>query len=348
MKRKRIAVIFGGASPEHGVSLASARAVLEALDRELFEAAPVGITREGAWYLYAGPPEALEGDGWLRDRSLLTPVTVSLGGGRGFLALRDGAAEPAPVDAAFPVLHGRNGEDGTVQGLLELAGIPVVGCGVLASAVCMDKDRAHRLAASAGVEAPEAVTFTRRDLPGVRREAESLGFPVYVKPLRAGSSFGVTRVTGPEGLEGAVEAALRYDTAVTVEREVPGFEVGCAVLGTSELTLGRVDQVEVTSGFFGFQEKYGGRGSRIHLPARITPETERRIQETAVRIYRVLGCSGFARVDMFLTPDGRVVFNEVNTVPGLTAHSRYPAMMRAAGIPFTELLTRLIGGALDG
>lgn len=347
MNRKRIAVIFGGASPEHDVSLQSALAVLRNLDAEKYEAVPVGITRDGEWYLYAGPYGALENDGWLRDAGLLTPVTVSLGRERGLLKLRNRAADILTVDAAIPVLHGRNGEDGTVQGLLEVAGIPLAGCGVLASAVCMDKDRAHRLVSAAGVEVPRAVTFTCRELEGARRDIAELGLPVYVKPLRAGSSFGITRVTAAEELDGAIRAALKYDSAVTVEREVPGFEVGCAVLGTAELTLGRVDEMEVTTGFFGFDEKYSGRGSVIHMPARIPPETERRIQDTAVRIYRALGCSGFARVDMFLTPEGRVVFNEVNTIPGLTAHSRYPNMMKGAGITFTELLTRLIGDVLD-
>ncbi len=347
MRKKTVAVLFGGVSPEHGVSLESAAAVLENLNRDKFISLPVGITREGDWYRYDGPAERIRSDTWASDRDGLTPVTVSLSrSGRGFLELRGGCCTPLPVDAVFPVLHGRNGEDGTVQGVMELAGIPLVGCGVLASALCMDKDRAHRLVREAGVAVPRAVTFDKADRDNAPALLEGLAYPLYVKPLRAGSSFGITRVTAPEGLLPAVDGALQYDTAVTVEEEIPGFEVGCAVMGTDKLTVGRVDEVEVSGGFFGFEEKYRGRDSQVHMPARVSPEKEREVRDTAVRIYRALGCSGFARVDMFLTPEGRVVFNEVNTIPGFTAHSRFPRMLEGVGLSFREVLDRLIADAL--
>ena len=172
---------------------------------------------------------------------------------------------------------------------------------------------------------------------------DTLSFPVFVKPVRAGSSFGVTRVESRDALGTAVDAAFRYDSSVIVEEAVPGFEVGCAVLGTDTLTVGRTDEIELSGGFFDFEEKYTLKTSRIHMPARVDAETERRIQEAAKVIYRALGCSGFARVDLFLTPSGELVFNEVNTIPGLTAHSRFPNMMKGIGLSFPQMIDRLLG-----
>ena len=252
--------------------------------------------------------------------------------------------EAVHLDAAFPVLHGKNGEDGTVQGLLELAGIPVVGCGSLASAVCMDKETAHAVARDAGIPVPAFFSVRKGlyDPAQAAAEAEKLGYPLFVKPSRAGSSFGVSRVEEPAQLAPAVEAAFRHDGEILLEEAIPGFEVGCAVLGNRELTVGAVDEVELSRGFFNYTEKYTLQTSAIHCPARIAPQKAAEIRETAKVLYRALGCRGFARVDLFLTPWGEIVFNEVNTIPGFTPHSRYPAMMRAAGIPFRELVSRLI------
>ena len=245
------------------------------------------------------------------------------------------------------MLHGKNGEDGTLQGLLELAGVPVVGCGALASALCMDKDRSHKLAALAGVQVPRSAVFRRgADGAEIRAAAEQLGFPLFVKPVRAGSSFGISRVTSAEDLPRAVGEAFAHDREVLLEEAVPGFEVGCAVLGSEELTVGEVDEIELGQGFFDFEEKYTLKTSAIHCPARISTEQARRIKEAAKKVYRALDCKVFARVDLFLTPAGEVVFNEVNTIPGFTAHSRYPRMMEAAGLGFTELITRIIEGGL--
>jgi len=255
----------------------------------------------------------------------------------------DGSGTQLSFDAAFPVLHGKNGEDGTLQGLLELAGIPVIGCGALSSALCMDKDRAHKLAALAGVKVPRSVVFRRSaGMDEIKAAAAKLGYPLFVKPVRAGSSFGITRVTGPEGLPGAAAAAFANDRELLLEEAIPGFEVGCAVLGTDELTVGAVDEIELSQGFFDFEEKYTLKTSAIHCPARIHPLKAAEIQAAAKAIYRALDCKDFARVDLFLTPAGEIVFNEVNTIPGFTAHSRYPNMMKAAGLDFTTLITRII------
>ena len=247
----------------------------------------------------------------------------------------------------FPVLHGKNGEDGTVQGLLELADIPVVGCGTLSGALCMDKNKAHVVAAAAGVRVPRALTLRAGEEQGAaERFAGEVGFPLFVKPVKAGSSFGITRVTEMSGLAAALDYALEYDDELIIEEGIEGFEVGCAVMGDETLTVGEVDEIELSGGFFDFQEKYNLITSTNHVPARVDGETAQRIKDTAKVIYRALGCSVLARVDMFLTPAGEIVFNEVNTIPGFTAHSRYPGMMKAAGLPFPKLLTKLIETAV--
>lgn len=326
--KKRILILYGGCSSEHGVSLQSARAVLEHLDGRKYQPLPVHISREGLWTFQG------------------RPCTLRLDRGAAALVLLDGGGESLEFDAAFPVLHGKNGEDGTVQGLLELAGVPVAGCGALSSALCMDKHRSHLLASLAGVAVPQGAVFSK----GASREeleaaAERLGYPLFVKPVRAGSSFGITKASRPGQLAGAAEEAFRHDREILLEEAVPGFETGCAVMGNpgeTPLFVGAVDEIELSGGFFDFDEKYTLKTSVIHCPARISPEKAAEIQRAARTVYTALDCRVFARVDFFLTPEGRVVFNEVNTIPGFTAHSRYPAMMRAAGLEFSALLDRLV------
>ena len=337
-----ILVLFGGCSTEYEVSLQSAHGVLQALDRSRFTPLTVGITREGRWLRYPGGLSHLETGDWQAQPDCV-PCTLSLDRGDRRLLWLDGSGRSEGFDAAFPILHGKNGEDGTVQGLLELVGAPIIGCGALSSALCMDKDRAHKLAALAGVRVPRSRLFRRGAvLPQMARAAEELGYPLFVKPVRAGSSFGVSRVNAPDQLPAAVWSAFAHDREILLEEAVPGFEVGCAVLGSDELTVGAVDEIQLTDGFFDYTEKYNLITSRIYCPARISPEKAAEIQETAKTVYRALDCWVFARVDLFLTPWGEIVFNEVNTIPGFTAHSRYPGMMKAAGWDFGDLVSRLI------
>ena len=339
---KTILVLFGGCSTEYEVSLHSAYAVLSHMDPARYTPLAVGITREGRWLCYTGDLSRLE-DGTWQQATDCTPCTPLVDRGAHALLLLDGSGRRLSFDAVFPVLHGRNGEDGTVQGLFELAGVPVIGCGTLSSALCMDKDRAHRLAALAGIRVPRSRVFhPGDDFSQISQAAKELGYPVFVKPVRAGSSFGITKVTGPEALPAAVEEAFRHDSTVILEETIPGFEVGCAVMGNEELTVGLVDEIQLSEGFFNYEEKYTLKTSAIHCPARIPPEKAAEVQEAAKAIYRALDCRVFARVDLFLTAGGQVLFNEVNTIPGFTAHSRYPNMMKAAGLDFTSLVTRIL------
>ena len=349
MEKKNIAVIFGGCSPEHTVSLASAAAVIRNIDAEKYEVIQLGITEGGEWFRFYGSPDDIEANTWRADRTKCIPAVISPDRDQhGILEFRLSGVRTTRLDAAFPVLHGRNGEDGTVQGLCELAGIPLIGCGTLASALCMDKDRAHKLVMLAGVAVPRSVLLeklpTSAELAAL---ADGVGYPLFVKPVRAGSSFGVARVEAPSELRAAVRDAFRYDNSVLLEEAVPGFEAGCAVIGNSELVTGRADEIELSGGYFDFEEKYTLKTSKIHMPARVDAATEQRLRETACRIYRALGCRGFARVDMFLTPDKRIVFNEVNTIPGFTSHSRFPKMMSGVGYDFPALVDALIALGLE-
>lgn len=343
--REKIAILFGGASSEYEVSLQSAYAVITHINAEKYEILPIGIAEDGFWYLYQGEYSNIPSDNWQNEAECI-PVVVSPDKNlHGILLLKEDGVEKISLDKAMPVLHGKNGEDGTVQGVLELANIPVIGCNTMSSAICMDKDTAHRLAGACGINVPRSYTITegeQKDTEKIESYGEELGYPLFVKPLRAGSSFGITKVMGKEELFNAVEHAFAYDSDVILEEMIEGFEVGCAVLGTDQLTVGEVDEIELSDGFFDYTEKYTLKTSMIHVPARISKEKAEEIKDTAVRIYRGLGCSYFARVDMFLTPEGKIYFNEVNTIPGFTSHSRYPNMMKAAGISFEEILSRLL------
>jgi D-alanine---(R)-lactate ligase len=340
MHRTRVAILFGGCSEEHEISVRSATEIAAHIDTATYEPIYVGITRSGAWHICERPRPGWE-DTADRPAVLSPDRTV-----HGLLALGEGGWQVVPVDVVFPVLHGRWGEDGAVQGLLELAGIPYVGCGVASSAICMDKSLTYTVARSAGIATPEFVVLDPADpCPAVAPD-----LPAFVKPARSGSSFGVTRVERDDDLEPAIATARRFDTKVVVERAVVGAEVGCAVMGRgSDLVVGEVDEVELSHGIFRIHQEAdpenGSENAFVRVPAGIPGEQRRAVQSTAKVIYSALGCEGLARVDMFLLPDGRLVLNEVNTLPGFTSYSRYPRMMAGAGIELPELIHRLVSAA---
>ena len=347
--RKKVAVIFGGCSPEYSVSLQSAYAILTHIDRSKYVPIMIGISPDGEWFLFDGDIEKIPADTW-RNHTDCTPVAVSQNRrAHDLLLFGKGRVQKQSIDVAFPVLHGKNGEDGTVQGLFELAGIPVVGCGVLASALCMDKDKAHKLVHAAGVAVPNSFVCDKSvDMESIAKNADKIGYPLFVKPVRAGSSYGISKVAAASGLTKAVAAAFQYDEKIIIEECITGFEVGCAVMGERKLTVGEVDEIELTDGFFDYTEKYTLKTSAIHVPARVSSEVAARIKETARTIYKTLDCQGFARVDMFLTGAGEIVFNEVNTIPGFTTHSRFPTMMKAVGLTFEQIVSTVIEEATAG
>lgn len=347
--KKNILVLFGGCSAEYPVSLQSAYSVLTHMDRNRYEIIPVGITREGKWLRYHGELSHIADDTWHERKADCTHAVLSPDRTvHGICDLSESGLKSTYIDAVFPVLHGKNGEDGSIQGLAELAGIPIIGCKTLASALCMDKHRAHQIASLAGVSVPKAVHFTEKPSQKEAEEATAkLRYPLYVKPLRGGSSIGMSKIHEETELMDAINLAFQYDSEALIEENIEGFEVGCSVLGRENLTIGRVDEIELCCDFFDYEEKYTQNYTKIHMPARIDEATEARIQKTAAKVYKALSCSGFARVDLFLTPAGEIVFNEVNTIPGCTCHSRFPKMLAGIGMSFEEIIERLIEDALS-
>ncbi|WP_028923948.1 D-alanine--(R)-lactate ligase [Pseudonocardia acaciae] len=337
MDRLKVGILFGGACEEHPVSVKSARVVEQNLDAGRYEPYWIGITKGGAWRLCDGP-----GADWENDAgrpAVLSPDRDV----RGLLVLDEGKYEAIGLDVVLPVLHGKLGEDGAIQGLLELSGIPYVGCDIQSSAVCMDKTLTYTVASSAGIATPNY----RIVMAGDTVDPDRLAYPVFVKPARSGSSFGVSKVSTKEELSSAIETARQYDSKVLIEEAVVGSEVGCAILGNdTDLIAGEVDQVALSHGFFRIHQESapesGSENATFIVPADISPDSRALVQETAKAIYRAMGCRGLARVDTFLKDDGSVVLNEVNTLPGMTPYSRYPRMMTAAGLPFSEVIDRMV------
>jgi D-alanine--(R)-lactate ligase len=340
-KRRSVAILFGGCSEEHDVSVKSATEIAAHIDTRMYDPIYIGISRSGTWRICERPGPGWE-DGECRS-AVISPDPET----HGLLVVDGDGCHAVRIDAVFPVLHGRSGEDGAVQGLLELSGIPYVGCDIQSSAVCMDKSLAYVVAQAAGIATPAfSVLGDGAAVP------DDVSYPVFVKPARSGSSFGVTRVEHAGELDDAIAAARRYDDKVLIEQAVLGTEVGCAVLGRgADLVVGEVDRIDLHHGFFRIHQEdepeQGSENAVVTVPADLPDEVRDRIRGTARSIYRALGCGGLARVDMFLQPDGRIVLNEVNTLPGFTAYSRYPRMMAAAGIDLAEVIDRCIAGALS-
>ncbi|MEH1014506.1 D-alanine--D-alanine ligase family protein [Micromonospora sp. CPCC 206060] len=356
--KTRVALVFGGRSPEHGISCVSAGSVLSALDPDEFEVVPVGITRAGQWVLTSGDPATLA----IQARRL-PEITETSGSavvlpadptGNGLLVLgpTDGPRALADVDVVFPVLHGAYGEDGTIQGMLEMAGIPYVGANVFASAAAMDKEFTKKLCAAEGIPVgPYAVLRSGTTLSEADRER--LGLPVFVKPSRAGSSFGISKVDDWSQLDAAVAAARQIDPKVLVEGAIVGREIECGVLegeagGAPEASLLAEVRVVGDHDFYDFEAKYIDSESSCEydIPAQLPDRVTAQVREYATRAFTALDCAGLARVDFFVTPDLEIYLNEINTMPGFTPSSMFPRMWAAAGLEYPKLVNRLIRTAL--
>ena len=349
-----LAVIFGGVSSEHEVSRMSVTSILENLSNERYEVHMVGITKEGRWLLYTGPVEDILSGAW--EQGPVTPAFLSPDPSvHGLVALRDGKAETIHVDVIFPALHGKNGEDGTIQGLFALSGIPYVGCDTLSSAVCMDKAVTHSLLNNFGIEQAHYLWFFahRYQDPQGREKIRNkilqrLTFPIFVKPANAGSSVGVSKVSSLEELDAAVEKAMAEDGKIVVEEGIEGQEVECAVLGNDFPEVSIVGEIGASAEFYDYDDKYKNGTSQLYIPARLPEETAQEIRKTAVRAYRMLGCKGLVRVDFFVRKsDGKVLLNELNTLPGFTAISMYPKLWETCGLEGPALIDRLIQCALE-
>jgi D-alanine-D-alanine ligase len=365
-RKVRVAVVFGGRSAEHAVSCASAGLILGAIDRDRYDVVPVGIARDGRWVLTSGDPArlALTAGSSPSVDAVATPgvsVTPAAGPGGGALVFSGPAAVPpefGEVDVVLPLLHGAYGEDGTIQGLFEMAGIRYAGAGVLASAAGMDKEYMKILFAARGLPiGPYMVVRDRAwgaNPPERKRvfdEVSELGWPVFVKPARGGSSIGTSKVSSPDGLEAAIEEARRYDGKVLVEAAISGSEVECAVLeglngGAPEASVPGMIVVDPHATWYDFEAKYLAEESRMEIPAPIPAAAAAQVRLLACAAFDAIGCEGLARVDFFYTSAGEVLVNEINTMPGMTPTSGFPMMWAATGLPLPQLIDRIIMTAL--
>lgn len=350
--KKNIAIIFGGKSSEYEVSLSSSYALLSNIDREKYNLYTVGITREGAWYLYEGDIEDIRNNTWHKGDKI-SKLLISPDNGEGKIyVIRDSGADEIKLDGVFPMLHGKFGEDGQIQGLLSVMGVPVVGCPHASSAVCMDKAMTKAIVRELG-DVRQAASVTMRagdDASIVADECEAkLGYPMFVKPACAGSSVGISKVRTREELLRAMEIALREDSKLLIEEMISGCEVEVAVLEESgKYTVSFPAEIDVgSSDFYDYETKYVSDASSYYIPARLPDEKTRLVRKNAERIFRALDCRGFSRVDFFFTPEGEFVFNEINTIPGFTPISMYPKLMVHSGISYSELIDRLITSALN-
>lgn len=346
----KLALIFGGVSSEHEVSCMSAASILRNLSADRYEVYKLGISKQGRWLLCEGDIDNIEKADWEGDGC--TPAILSPDSSGQLIIFEESGPKFVNIDVLFPVLHGKNGEDGSIQGLFQLCGIPFVGCDTLASAVCMDKAITHALLTAANIPQTQYLWFyadrfeKAPDIILNKIEAR-LTFPVFVKPARSGSSVGVSKVMGTEELEAAILKAAKEDSKIVVENGVVGQEVECAVLGNREPKASGVGEIAATAEFYDYDDKYVTGTSQCIIPARLPSQTMEDIRAMAIKAFRFLGCKGLSRVDFFVTPDNKIILNEINTLPGFTAISMYPKLWMAEGMSYSDLLDEMITAARE-
>ncbi|MCX8129078.1 MAG: D-alanine--D-alanine ligase [Clostridia bacterium] len=354
--KKRVAVIFGGQSSEHEVSRVSAESVIKNINRDKYDVVMIGITKDGKWLTYSGPVEKLSSGEWEKEAedNVKKGIQLPCGNSARYIFAAAGAEEmDKKIDVVFPVLHGCNGEDGTIQGLFELAAMPYVGCGVLGAALGMDKAYSKIIFEKAGIPQGKYLVFSRKqvenDMEAIIGKVESeLEYPCFVKPSNAGSSVGVGKAHNKAELIKTLEKAVKYDRKVLVEEFINGREVECAVLGNDEPVASTVGEIIPCNEFYDYQAKYVANDSKCVIPANLDDETVQKIRNYAVKAFKSLDCAGLSRVDFFVHKEtGKVYINEINTLPGFTSISMYPKLWEASGIPYDELIDRLIGLALE-
>lgn len=352
MKKRSVCILFGGISPEHEVSLRSAESVLNHIDKQKYDVYPVGITREGKWIYFPGKDYSmLPAKTWMTCPGSC-PAAISPVRGQGLLLFTGAAVTVQPIDLVFPVLHGENGEDGAMQGLLQMAGIPYVGPHVSASAVAMDKTLTKLVIDKEGIPQAAWELVRASDLPEKEKaildalEAR-FTYPMFVKPAGTGSSVGVSKATDRGALKAALSAAAKFDTKILVEEFIRGKEIEVAVLGNEDPVASVCGEIDSGAEFYDYDAKYITDTSTAYIPARIPQTLQEQIRSAAVRVFRAVGCQGLSRVDFFATEDGRLVFNEINTLPGFTSISMYPKLFAASGMDYTRLIDRLLALALE-
>ncbi|MBQ7960357.1 MAG: D-alanine--D-alanine ligase [Clostridia bacterium] len=348
MKKLNVCVLFGGASSEHSVSEVSASAVLDNIDRSKYEVYPVGITEDGRWLLYDGDVESIRNHEWEKGNTSSAIISPD-SNDKALIVFRDDKIEKIRLDAVYPVLHGKNGEDGTVQGLCEMADIPYVGSGVIGSAVCMDKCVAKILFEKAGIPQADWVEMKLGENIDIETIESKLGYPCFIKPSSAGSSVGVTKASNRDELVAGVRLALEHDYKVLIEEAIDAREVECAVMGNLEpVTADVLGEIMPAKEFYDFEAKYQDENSKLIIPSEVDENTVNKIKEYAKRAYRICECRGHSRVDFFIDRrDGRILLNEINTIPGFTPISMYPKLWEKSGVPMKDVIDRHIEYALN-
>lgn len=346
MKKTKVGVIFGGKSAEHEVSLQSAKNIVDAIDREQFEVVLIGIDKEGHWHVYDEEDYLANAEDpkKIALNNPKEPIVISLGD----LSSEENVL--TTLDVLFPIVHGTLGEDGSLQGMLQLLDLPYVGPDVLSSAVCMDKDIAKKLLELAGVRVAKSVTVTREDKEDLKYEevVEQLGKTMFIKPANQGSSVGVSKVTNEEEFFAGIEDAFLYDHKLVIEEAIVGRELEVSVLGNEKPIASVPGEILPQTDFYSYESKYiDENGAELKIPADVPEKLAEALQEEAIKAYQALQCEGLARVDFFVTSDERIYVNELNTLPGFTKISMYPKLWEISGIPYTELISRLIHFALD-
>ncbi|MBR5155115.1 MAG: D-alanine--D-alanine ligase [Clostridia bacterium] len=346
MKKLSVCVLFGGVSSEHSVSEVSASAVLENIDREKYDVHAVGITNEGEWLYFEGETDDIRNHKWEMGKT--TPAIISPDRTHKALLKLGEKVEKIDIDVVYPVLHGKNGEDGTIQGLCELAGIPYVGSGVIGSAACMDKCIAKILFEKAGIPQANWVELKIGDTPDFEMIEKKLGYPMFIKPSSAGSSVGVTKAGDREELEKGIALALEHDYKVLIEEAINAREVECAVMGNlSPRTADVLGEIKPAKEFYDFEAKYEDENSQLMIPSPVDKETEEKIKEYAIKAYKICECRGHSRVDFFVEKTtGEIILNEINTIPGFTPISMYPKLWENSGLLMSEVISKHIKFAL--
>ncbi len=352
MSKTRVLVLFGGVSSEHDISCISAASIITHIDTSRFEVIKIGITKKGRWLYFPDGISQITDGSWEFFPDCLPAFISPDSSARGIIICDEGRYQLKKIDVVFPVLHGKNGEDGTLQGLLSLAGIPFVGSGTIASGACMDKYITNVLTENVGIPHCNYRMLTRADLPLTQQyideTVEQLGLPLFIKPACEGSSIGVSRVTDKSELSPAILTAAAHDSRILIEAAVDGIELECAVLGNTSPIASAIGEIVPGDTFYSYDDKYHNDEPEQYIPARIPQDKADRIRELAIKAFTTIGCKGLARVDFFMRhSDGEILLNEINTMPGFTSISMYPKLMQFSGMNYSELLTRLIELALE-
>ncbi|MCL2053230.1 MAG: D-alanine--D-alanine ligase [Oscillospiraceae bacterium] len=351
MGKIKVAVLFGGMSNEHDISLRTAENIISAIPSDKYDVIPIGITKKGRWLFYPGSPNRIKSGKWDSHPDCAPAVILPDAMYKGIVKISSGEYSIDKIDAVIPALHGRNGEDGRIQGLLELSGIPYVGSGCLSSAACFDKAVTHTILEANGIKMAKWRQVERGDLnrfePICEKIGEELGFPLFIKPANSGSSLGTNKAFSHDELKNAVKLAFSHDKKVVVEEFIKGRELECSVFGGENPFSSDVGEIIPCNEFYDYEAKYIKGSSEIIIPAKVDSKASSQIRDTAVEAFKIMGCQGLARVDFFLAENGDIILNEINTFPGFTHISMYPKLMEHMGISQSELLDRLITLCLE-